>query len=95
MEAAIRTIRDHRERVRGGQQIEIGMNAPWLYVGKPPFDVGPGTRSGSAEEIAAALRGIKNLGVSHCGVRFRSRSAAEMIEQIERFGREVAPLVNT
>jgi probable F420-dependent oxidoreductase len=94
MEAAIRTIRAHRESARGGEPIEIGMNAPWLYVGKPPFDVGPGTRSGSAEEIAPVLRAIKNMGVSHCGVRFRSRSAAELIEQIERFGRDVAPLVN-
>ena len=37
---------------------------------------------------------MKRLGVQHCGVRFRSRSCDELIEQIERFGNEVAPLIN-
>jgi len=94
MPAAIAFITQHRARVRGGAPIEIGMNAPWFYVGRPAFDAGPNTRSGSAAELAEVLRGIKQLGVHHCGVRFRSRSCAELIEQIEAFGRDVAPLVN-
>ena len=49
---------------------------------------------GAAAELAEILRGIKALGVQHCGVRFRSRSADELIEQIEAFGHDVAPLIN-
>jgi probable F420-dependent oxidoreductase len=94
MPAAIAFITEHRARRRGGAPIEIGMNAPWLYVGTPSFDVGPTTRSGSAAELAEILRGIKRLGVQHCGVRLRSRTCDELIEQSEAFGHEVGPLIN-
>jgi probable F420-dependent oxidoreductase len=94
MPAAIAFIKEHRARTRGDAPIEIGMNAPWLYVGTPGFDAGPTTRSGSAAALAEILRDIKQLGVQHCGVRFRSRSCAELIDQIEAFGHDVAPLIN-
>jgi probable F420-dependent oxidoreductase len=95
MEAAIRLINEHRARTRGeGTPIEIGVNAPWLYIGTPRFDVGPGTRTGSPSELADVLRDIERLGVRHCGVRFRCRSCDELIEQIEAFGHDVAPLVS-
>ena len=94
MPAAIAFIKEHRARRRGEAAIEIGMNAPWLYVGRPPFDAGPTTRSGTPAELAEIFHGIKRLGVQHCGVRFRSRSCDELIEQIERVGEQVAPLIN-
>jgi probable F420-dependent oxidoreductase len=94
MPAAIAFIKEHRSRARGDAPIEIGMNAPWLYLGAPSFDPGPNTRSGPPAELAEIFRAIKRLGVQHCGVRFRSRSCDELIEQIERFGQEVAPLIN-
>jgi len=94
MEKAIAFIREERERSRGGEPIELGMNSPWLYIGKPTFDLGPNSSSGSPEEIAAELRQRKSLGISHMGVRFRSRSCDELIEQIERFGSQVGPLLN-
>ena len=93
MAGAIDYLREHRARVREGAPIEIGMNAPWMYVGKPTFELPEGTRSGSGAELAEPLRQAKALGVNHMGVRFRSRSAAELVEQIEAFAREVAPLV--
>lgn len=93
MAAAIAYIREHRARTRGGD-IEIGMNAPWLYVGKPAFDPGPNTRAGTPAELAEIFHGIKRLGVQHCGVRFRSRSCDELIDQVEAFGQEVGPLIN-
>ncbi len=93
MEKAIAFIREERERSRGGEPIELGMNSPWLYVGTPTFDLGASSFSGSPEAIAAELRQRKNLGISHLGVRFRSRSCDELIEQIERFGTEVGPLL--
>jgi probable F420-dependent oxidoreductase len=94
MEKAIAFIHDERQRHRGGEPIELGMNSPFLYVGKPNFETGPNTLSGSAEQIGAELRQRKKLGIAHMGVRFRSRSCDELIEQIERFGSEVGPLLN-
>jgi len=94
MPAAIAYLRERRAKVRGDAPLEIGMNAPWMYVGTPPFDVPTTTRTGSAEALAAPLREMKTLGVSHCGVRFRSRSCDELIDQIEAFGSQVAPLIN-
>jgi len=94
MPDAIAFIKAHRARTRGDAPIEIGMNAPWLYVGTPSFAVDPTTRTGSAAELAEIFHGIKRLGVQHCGVRLRSRSCAELVEQIEAFGSEVGPLIN-
>ncbi|MBI3782293.1 MAG: TIGR03619 family F420-dependent LLM class oxidoreductase [Deltaproteobacteria bacterium] len=94
MEAAITYIREQRRKVRGDAPIEIGMNSPWLYVGKASFDLGPNALSGGGDEIAARLRQRKQLGVSHMGVRFRSRGCNELVEQIEKFGSDVAPHLN-
>lgn len=95
MAAAIDFLREHRVRVRGDAPVEIGMNAPWMYVGQPGFELPPGTVSGRPEALAEELRRMAALGVSHVGVRLRSRSAAEQVEQIEAFAREVAPLVRS
>ena len=95
MPAAIAYIREHRAKVAGDAPIEIGMNAPWMYIGTPAFAVPPNTRTGSAEALAAPLREMKQMGANHCGVRFCSRSCDELIDQIEAFGSEVAPLLNT
>src|SRR5512143_1399521 len=46
MPAAIAFVREHRARARGDAPIEIGMNAPWMYVGRPTFEVPPNTRTG-------------------------------------------------
>lgn len=92
--SAIAFIREHRARVRGEEPIEIGANSERIYVGKPGFDLGPGDRSGSGEELAAPLRDLKKLGVSHLGIRFRTRSCDELVEQIEAFATEVMPHLN-
>lgn len=94
MERAIAFVREHRAKLRGDAPIEIGMNSPFLYVGKPTFDCGPNALTGGGHEIADTLRKRKDLGVSHMGVRFRSRSCAELVEQIEAFGQEVGPHLN-
>ncbi|HWP66118.1 MAG TPA: TIGR03619 family F420-dependent LLM class oxidoreductase [Candidatus Limnocylindria bacterium] len=87
----IATIRAHRRKVRGDEPIEIGANSPWLYLGTPRFDVGPNTLAGSADAVVASLLELRALGVSHCGVRFRSRSCDELCEQIEAFAADVLP----
>ena len=91
---AIATIREHRRKKLGDVPIEIGTMSEWLYVGTPSFDVGANARTGTAEEIAAHLRGLKDIGVHHFGVRFRARSCDELIDQIDAFGGGVAPLLN-
>ncbi len=92
--AQVATIRAHRQKVRGDDPIEIGANSPWLYVGKPAFEMPAGAVTGSGETIAASLRELQAMGANLCGVRFRSRSCDELCDQIDAFGREVAPLLN-
>jgi probable F420-dependent oxidoreductase len=91
--AQVATIRAHRQKVRGDDPIEIAANSPWLYLGRPGFDMPPGSVTGSAETIAASLLELRAMGADVCGVRFRSRSCDELCDQIEAFGREVAPLL--
>ena len=94
MAAAIDLIRRHRQARRGDAPIDLGMNAPWLYIGRAPFDLGPNDRSGTPAELAEIFRGIKRLGVQHCGIRFRSRSCDELCDQIAAFGADILPLIN-
>jgi probable F420-dependent oxidoreductase len=89
--AQIATIREHRRRMRGDVPIEIGANSEWLYLGRPSFDLGPNSRSGSGDAIAASLLELRDMGVSHCGVRFRTRSCDELVDQIGAFASDVAP----
>ena len=93
--AAIAFIRAHRAKTRADAPIEIGAISQFFYVGRPGFDVDPNTLTGSPEQLAASLRELKAIGVDHCGVRFRARSADEMVDQIAAFVAQVAPLVNT
>lgn len=95
MPAAIARIHAIRRAARGDAPIELGMNAPWLALGRrDAAALPPGTRTGSAAELAEIFRDIKRLGIAHCGVRFRSRSCAELLEQLDAFGRDVLPLIN-
>ena len=87
----IATVLSHRRKVRGDAPIEIGANSPWLYVGQPGFDPGPNALTGSPDAIAASLRELRAMGVSHCGVRFRTRSCDELCDQIAAFASDVAP----
>jgi probable F420-dependent oxidoreductase len=90
----VATVREHRKKLRGDEPIEIAANTPWLYLGTPPFEMPAGSVTGSAEAIAASLRELAAMGADMCGVRFRSRSCDELCDQIDAFGREVAPLLD-
>ena len=93
--AAIATIREHRARTRGGAPIDLGAGSVLTYVGRPSFDVPPATRTGSGAELAAPLRELRALGVGHVPIRFVTRSCDELVAQIEAFGAEVAPHLNS
>ena len=64
-----------------------------MYVGTPSWDVGPGTVTGEPEVLADSIRDVAAMGVTHMGLRFRSRSCDELIDQIAAFSRDVVPLV--
>ena len=63
------------------------------YVGSPDWDLGGPALVGPPEKLAHVLGKFAAMGVSQVQVRLRSRSMAELVEQIERFGAEVVPLL--
>jgi len=91
MRAGIETILRRRDETRPGEPIDLGINAEPIYLGEPTFEVESWTLTGSSDHVAERLRRYRKLGVNHMQLRFRSRSVGELVEQIEQFGREVAP----
>jgi probable F420-dependent oxidoreductase len=94
MPASIATLRRLREAAgRADDPIDIGAITEILYVGQPDWDVGGHTLSGPPEVLAEQLRAFGAMGVDHLQVRFRNRSLAELLDQMDAFGAEVAPLL--
>jgi probable F420-dependent oxidoreductase len=91
--ADIDYIRAHRDRVRPGAELEFGYIAGKVHVGDASWELPPYTITGSAEKVARILNHIGSLGVSHLQIGVASRSMDEMCDQLEAFGREVAPLL--
>ncbi|MGW2954108.1 TIGR03619 family F420-dependent LLM class oxidoreductase [Streptomyces eurythermus] len=89
-ERAARILRLREEAGLDGPYT-VGALAGPLYVGRPGWDVGRRTLAGPPEEVAAALRAYRVLGAHQVQVRLRSRSRAELVDQIGVFGAEVAP----
>ncbi|MFE7074519.1 LLM class F420-dependent oxidoreductase [Streptomyces sp. NPDC057620] len=82
-----------REEAGVTRPLTVGAITEPLYVGRPSWAVGRRTVSGSAEEIAESLRAYAAMGVHQIQVRFRSRSRAELTDQIAAFGSGVGPLL--
>lgn len=91
--AAITLIRELREEAGLPAAFDMGVVAGPVHLGTPDFEVEPYCRTGSAEEIAAALRRFPPKGINQIQVGFRGRDAAETADQVARFGEEVAPLL--
>ncbi|MFI6856049.1 LLM class F420-dependent oxidoreductase [Streptomyces sp. NPDC050416] len=89
----IARVRRLREEAGVEGPFSVGAIAEPLYVGAAGWDVGRRTVSGPAEAVAESLRAYRAMGVDQVQVRFRSRSRAELVAQIEQFGEEVAPLL--
>ncbi len=94
MRASIDEILAHRDRVRPGAELDLGFFPEWIYIGEAPFDLGPFSLTGSPERIAESLREARAYGANVSHVHFRSRSRAELCDQIQAFARDVAPLLN-
>jgi hypothetical protein len=93
MPASIAYLRDERVRAMGDEPIDIGAITEVLYVGEPDWDVGGHALSGRPDLIAAELREFGAMGVNHVQVRFRNRSLQELLDQMDAFATEVAPLL--
>ncbi|WP_369389977.1 LLM class F420-dependent oxidoreductase [Streptomyces sp. CG1] len=89
--AQITRLRRLREEAGTAGPFTVGAITEPLYVGRAGWEVGRRTLTGAPEEIAESLRAYRAMGVDQIQVRFRSRSRAELIEQIGLFGAEVAP----
>jgi probable F420-dependent oxidoreductase len=96
MPGQIAYLLEHRHQIRGDEPIDLGATiAPeYLYVGTPTWDVGAATRSGAPDALASSLNEFGALGVGHLQLRFRSRSLAELLDQMDAFHRDVAPLLH-
>ncbi|MFJ3800385.1 LLM class F420-dependent oxidoreductase [Streptomyces sp. NPDC090088] len=92
--AQIDKLRRLREDGGVGEPITVGAITEPLYVGTPEWEVGRRTLSGAPDALAESLRAYGAMGVHQIQVRFRSRSRAELIDQITAFGASVAPLLN-
>lgn len=94
MPDAIAYIAEHRaEAGRAEDPIDIGIIVEPCYIGEPGWDVGGFTRTGSPRAIADSLTSLTDLGVHHVQVRFRSRSLQELLDQMDAFREDVAPLL--
>jgi probable F420-dependent oxidoreductase len=93
MEGAIALLRSEREKAGKTGAFAINSGAS-LYVGDPGWDVGPYATTGDAEKVAASLRPLSDMGVTHLQLRIPSRSLSELTDQISALGSDVIPLVN-
>ncbi|MFC4609102.1 LLM class F420-dependent oxidoreductase [Streptomyces maoxianensis] len=93
--AQIAKLRAHRQEAGITEPIEIGAITEPLYVGDATWEVGRRTLSGKPDAIAESLRAYAAMGVHQIQVRFRSRSRAELIDQMAAFGADVASHLNT
>jgi alkanesulfonate monooxygenase SsuD/methylene tetrahydromethanopterin reductase-like flavin-dependent oxidoreductase (luciferase family) len=89
--AQIAYLLEHRRATRGDEPIDLGTITEVLYVGTPAWDVGETTLTGTPTSIAARLNEFGAMGVGHLQVRFRNRSLAELLDQMDAFHRDVAP----
>lgn len=95
-EELLAQLRRLRDEYRPGAPLDMGGLSEALYVGTPPagLELPSHTISGPPEQIANSLRRFTHAGVGQVQVRFPSRSADELCDQIAAFGAEVIPLVD-
>ncbi len=94
MRECVDYIQAHRDKTRPGVALDLGYFPDNIYVGRAEWDIGPTALTGDPEPIAEALREAHDFGCNVLHVRLRSRSAAELCDQLAAFGRDVAPLLD-
>jgi probable F420-dependent oxidoreductase len=93
LKTQIAELLDFRQELHGGDPIEIGALGGAFYLGDPGWELPRGTVAGSGERIAENLAELSDMGACHVQLRFPSRSAQELCDQIAAFGEQVAPLL--
>jgi len=94
MREQVATLRSLREELRQGAPIAMGALAGIFHVGEPTWDLPRGAVSGSPDRLADNLAELTGMGVSHLQMRFCSRSAEELCDQMAAFSADVAPLLS-
>ncbi|GCD36948.1 LLM class F420-dependent oxidoreductase [Streptomyces chrestomyceticus JCM 4735] len=89
--AQLAKLRRLREEAGISTPAEAGAITEPLYVGEPAWDTGRSTLTGPPERLAESLREYQAMGVRQIQVRFRSRSRAELTDQMAAFATGVAP----
>jgi len=93
MAGGIARLRELRAAAgRADDPFVVGALSGPMYVGSPSWDVGRSV-VGPPERIAKYLQSLVDVGVEQIQVRFRSRDAGELCDQLAAFGAEVMPLV--
>jgi probable F420-dependent oxidoreductase len=89
----IATIRrEAHESGRGDHHFDVGFHPGVIHIGRPPgLDDGPALVAGSPEQVCDSLRRATAAGANVLHVRFFNRSLSELLDQMEAFGRDVAP----
>ncbi|NUS29549.1 MAG: TIGR03619 family F420-dependent LLM class oxidoreductase [Streptomyces sp.] len=80
-----------REEAGIEEPLTVGALTEPLHIGRPTWDVGRRTLTGTPEELAESLRAYRAMGVHQIQVRFRCRDRAELTDQITAFGADIAP----
>ena len=91
--AAIELIRTTREEAGLPVAFDLGVVAGPVFVGEPDVEVEPYATTGPPEQLAERLRRFTAKGMNQLQLGFRGRDANQVADQIERFGAEVAPLL--
>ncbi len=86
-------IKSERQSVGRAGPFMVGHITPFIYSGKPSFDIGADTICGSPQSIAERILMGTPDGVNQLQVRFRAQSVTEYCEQLVAFAADVAPLV--
>lgn len=93
LSAALEFIATERDAAGLPAAFDTGATVGPVFVGDPDFDVEPYTLRGTPDQIAERLRKLTAKGINQLQIGFRGVDAAQVVDQIERFGAEVAPLL--
>lgn len=93
MRKGIARIREMRAAAGMPEAFDMGVNVEPIHIGTPSFEVPEWTLTGSPAEVADGLARYRRLDANQWQLRFLGRSSAEVVDQVERFGAEVWPLV--
>jgi hypothetical protein len=92
--AMVTMLQNARERYgRADAPMMIGHIVPWLYVGKPDWDVPDDSLTGAPQDLGEQILADTADGVNQIQVRFRARSCDELCDQMASFASDVAPML--